>query len=579
MKSRMELLGLGCLNYGMTIFLSILLIALTLHPWILYGFRGPGGDGVGLLEAAVAKYGFMKLYWSNLLLTGGVSLFIAPLLFVMPNPWFFWIGSSVLALATLWGTWYIWQIYSHLFSFRSSAWIGSFIVAAHPFLHQMQYWWMSDTAYVVLLFIGLYQVSVYLVKGRLSNLLLASISLALSLLVRPQAMLAYFVCTAVTLLAGLSDLFAVRSLSLSRRVCDLILFCGLGFALTLPVRYLNHIQHNTWQLTKYFSKNLTFYLQHEGYSRFNGPASERLWQMARIIRFAPEWRPIRDNLDYLDHLELPSRGDFRPLSTLPPAQRLGDWKKAISDNSEFSWLYRSAYRNAIGITTDEQHSNMDLNGPNVIYFVFDDNWKKADDFGVQVWSEAVHKHPVRYLKWGLFWSKGYFTWLSENPNEWHAHFAAGYMQNKLAEREVSSIRVHDKVVLANHRGGLAFIVPGLVDKYSAFRLFYARSMTYVRKITFLMLPLLIFVIYKKGPPQLFGFTVLAVFSHLLSCLLLAMILGFHHRYSAPFELFTIFYVVCWYDIGCRWLDDLKRNSPKHFRDVLNVPSEEVSVRV
>lgn len=514
---------------------------LSLHPWILYGLRGPSSDGIRLLYSAVGKFGLMDIGWEDLLLTGGVSLFLAPILYIVRGPYFFWIGSAILAMSTLLGTFYFWAIFRQLLTSFWSASVAILLVAMHPFIHQMQYFWMTEAAYIAFLLFGLYQASVYIVSGLRSSIVKSSFFLFLAVVARPQACLAYPLVTCVVLIAAIRPLGGEIMISLKRRFADVILFVLLGASLSIPIRYLNHLHHGTWQFSKYLGKNLTFYL-HGAYDRDNGPVSAQLWERSNSILNDHAWTQLGQQKLQCGGL----RGETNDSSLyVPPIENLQLWAKRPCEHPFWFYLYQKAYNEAIDIT-GYYHVTSYL-GPSTIFYLFTNDWSRSDDLAVQVWWEAVKKHPLRYLQWGSHWSKGYFTWMSENPNEWHAGFASRYMLDDYAKNERCVLPLHSGMIEGRAWGGLAFTYPKIVNIYSLMRRVYSDFMTYVKKTTIVFSPFLILIAFRAGRPLHFWFLVTSLAVHLVSASSMAFVVGFHHRYSMPMEFFSIFYLASWID--------------------------------
>lgn len=527
------------------------LLILSLHPWILYGLRGPSSDGVRLLYSAAGKFGLMPIGWEDLLLTGGVSVFIAPLLFVVRSPHFFWIGSFILAVTSCWGTYCFWVIFRQLLRYRLSVIIGVSLIAFHPFVHQMHYFWMTELGYLIFLFLGLYELSVYLVQRHLLTLIRASVYIFLSVLIRPQSTLVYPIAALAILLSYVPTMLANPKVQIYRCLGQISMFLGVGVLLSLPIRYLNHIHHNTWQFSKYLGKAVTMYL-HGGYDRTAGPNSEKLSELSSIILKNPRWVEIgRSPVTCGDRV---GTSDLTFLN-VPSLQSLPVWSKDPCAHPFWYWLYQKTYLDSVRILGPGH--DVSNNGPSAIYYAFTNDWQKSDDFAVQVWIEAIRQHPFGYLQWGLHWAKGYFTWLSENPNEWHNGFATHYMQGDHADLERAAIPLYKQTIEGGRLGGLAFVYPKLVDIYSLLRSIFAFVMTYSKKVTIVLLPFLLFIVFRRGPPVLFWFLFLSSLTQIASGVAMGMLVGFHHRYAVPLEFFTIFYLGCWLDI---FLDFLPANT-------------------
>lgn len=478
---------------------------ISLLPWLLFGLAGPFSDATFHLETAAGKYALIHLDFVHLLYTCGPPLFLAPILFLVHNHWFFWIGSLVMAATSVLAGCFFWRMLKRFLYSPWAAFAGAALMSFHPFLHQLQFYWMTEFAYAATLLAGLYYLARALEEQSNRLLVLGSAWLFLSRLMRPQADIGFLVGAAGILLFGLWPRQERNQTSVAERLRRLCLWLLVPLALSVPFRVLNHYQHDTWLLTKSLGNADGFYLQMDkgSYNEANGPASKQLWDWCMDLRSNP------------DPKRFPQTGES---------------------------VVQEGLRECMSITGDHY---MDYGAPREIYFLYTNDWQRADEFVSIVKREAIKSDPKRYLRWAIRHFRWYISGPSENRTEWQDRFP-GAVLSRRSRPFVFPSRLG--ITQTKYLGGIATDHPTIFQVYNASRTVFWKSVTRGKKWTALSFPFLLWIVYKRYSRSAFYFLSMAYGTHITTALALASMTGFHHRYAVPLELFTLIYLAFWLDI-------------------------------
>jgi hypothetical protein len=492
---------------------SILLAVLSLWPWIMYGLRGPNSDAVLWLHTNLAMYGMVDIGWNDLLFTQGPTLFLAPLLWVIRNHWFFWISSFLLAVSSVVITMWFWRLGGHLYRNRGIATAAAFVISVHPFLHQLHYWWMKEFFYISFLVAGLFSFNRYCVANQRQYIVFAASLFFMSLLMRYQGVVGLYLAVGCCLFrmvcrktAGLTD---------KRSWIDLGLLVAIPLAMSLPFRALNYVRYGTPMLNQATGANVGWYTATEGqYSPANGPASFRLQKWSELILREPEKHRVRP-----PHVD----------ESYPDPVRVAD--RIVNEKTfRYGW-------------------------PKNIFWEFSHDWLKSDKFISDLTIEAIRSNPTKFLKWGIRQSRYYMTGLSENPTEFQADFAPTIIKKPGV--------VFDRVLLRSGViegwaiGGLAWRLPKIYSAYNSFRHGYSKVITYVKKVNFVLLPFLLGAVWLKRRDIRY-FLLLSILVHTSTGIALGFMVGFHHRYGIALEIFYILYTFLWIDLAMPWVKNIAR---------------------
>ncbi len=480
------------------------LILISLIPWILFGFLGPFSDATFHLETAAGKYGLIPLDFIHLLYTCAPPLFITPLLFVLRDHWFYWVGSMMMAASSVLLALVLWTVLTRHCKNQTIAFAGALLYACHPFLHQLHFYWMTELAYAIPLLIGLSVLSEGLPQYDLKKVCTASAWIMLSRLMRPQASIAFYTGLLLLVLVPLYQHYREHNSGRPFQWQLIAAWFVIPMVISVPFRILNRVHHNTWSLQKSLGNADGFYLQMEqgSYKETNGPASRQLWDWCADLR--------RDST--------PSR--------FPHVE-----KNIVEEN----------VRECINIK-DKYY--MDYGAPRAVCYIFTNDWERADEFVSVVKHEAIKADPKRFIQWAMKHSRWYLFAPSENHTEWQDTFRDAALSRR-AKPFFFHTRLGDHV--SRNWGGIATDRPWIFNAYSQCRTVFQMNATRLKRLTTYLLPLMLWLAFRYRPRSLFYFLLSCVIVHWLTAVALGSMTGFHHRYGVPLEVFTLLYVVFWLD--------------------------------
>jgi hypothetical protein len=480
-------------------------LAASLLPWILFGFQGPNSDAMFLLECATAKFGLSAFDWDQLLFTAGPEILLTPLIFLFKSSFFFLLGSGLMAAASALCAWALYGLSRRHFRTWQALAFASLLTAFHPFVHQLHFYWMTELGFITTLILGIERFNRFLFQGRTRDLVWSAAILFLGRLMRPQMDLVFMLGAGCLIARGLWDGFRFKSAGYIRPLgTALTAFLLPAFLLSVPFRALNYHQYGTWLLSKTLGYGCGFYVDMERtYKRSNGPASELLWTRCEDILAHP------------DRYQRPEIPGHTLNNTINACHRL------------------------------QSDSSMFYSTPRNITYTATLDWIKADDSVADIRNEAVRADPRHYLRWMFRHYHFYLSGLSENPVEWQDNY-----YHIVTERREHPYRfqLKDGVIETHAVGGLAYNHRWMFDVYNRMRTPFRHSMTYLKKITILLMPFLLWLVWKRRSGEYLGWIVSSLVCHLALMASLAGIVGFHHRYAAPFEFFTILYAAVWIDL-------------------------------
>jgi hypothetical protein len=439
----------------------------------------------------------------------GPGLFLAPLILLFKSHLYFTVGSSLLATMAVMSV-FLWRwVFRQIVSFPAAA-IGLVLVCSHPYLNEMHYYWKDELLYIVTLLVGICHLSRYLDQHETPYVFYSGIWFFFSYLMRSQALIAFpigLVAIFATFLMG--RLYRTKIRPCHSLILAIFLFIIPPLVLSLPFRWQNRYVYGHWYMNKVngLCSGIIFNVV-PAYAPQNGPHSKQLWIWGK---------------DVLDHPD-----KFKKLMDSIPVnyqQLFSNGAKEVVEGDGHLWFMT----------------------PKVISYLYLRDMVKADDFAASIAQEAYR------AKWSLlmthFFKKGryYFTGVGQNPAEWDP----GFLGELLEAREHPlhlSLKDGSEVVFAPS-GGLYFHYASLYALYRQGRLIFSIFMTYAKKLTFISLPFLFCLSYKRGG-MVFWFLTLSVAIHLATGVALAIIITYYYHYSAPLEIFPILYFVLWIDFLC-----------------------------
>lgn len=467
----------------------VLLAAVFVHPWILYGLQGPGSDSTTYMQIAAGTFGLVDLTWRQLLNTEGIVVLLAPLLFVIRSPLFFWIGSGLVAASGLFLLYGIFRLLErHLGT--ALGFLGGFLIAGHPFLQQLHYFWMKEFYYVASAILALHSLALFWKERKFRDYLAAVLFCTFATLMRSQGAL-LFVIGLLPLLWQLA--IDIRDRAQWRRVAGLLLlWIATPTILFFPLRALNYHRFGMFRLNYNLSSNLPYYLSEEGkFSPGNGPYSRWFFQKALEIS------PLAISGVRLD-----------PPDQVDAAKRIvgGDY-----DYKDFR---------------------------NLCYEIFH-NIPQMQECTVKLVKEGIAHDLPHYMNWIFSRFKWYLFADVENREGFFSDFILpGYL-----EAFPRGLTLRDQTINDLTLGGVVWKNPALSDHYANYRATFDKLFTKTKRILVKFSPIVfIFGVFVLPFEVSLFFGLCAIF-HLISILALSAIVGFHFRYSAPFDVLVTLYLV------------------------------------
>lgn len=467
--------------------LEIILIVLALHPWLLFGVHGPVGDGATLYWASYKFFGFAPMEPDQQLFGNGPTFILFLFRYLVPEPTFILVAASVL-MVTFVG---LYLLLFHLlqnYVSRMYAFIVVAIWTLHPLLQHGATHWLKDNLYALSFLASLFLGARYIEARTWRNALAFAFMFSFSWIIRRQALSTIYL---FLLFAFLYFAYLTYTKKLALKECkqialQLFVIVAVPALLTLPIR-LRHLAvvgkpilavSAGWNINMAVA-NLKLF------SPDNGPTSTQLMQMAQAALASGD-EVIR-----------------------PAAERIVTGGFAYHDPIALFQFFKKG--DAIA----------------------------ADNFAVKIYQEAIRREWRKYLAYSWKSLKFHLVGYSDNPAEYRTHIIG----RQAGEARDQLVFEGGKVVLPSfHWRGLLDRNPSLRKIFFHWRGFYWKTMTWLKRFSILAVPLIFFLLWRQQAWSYARFFLLVTICHYATVVALSFMVGFGHRYSAPFELFSVLYL-------------------------------------